>query len=255
MPGKIKIIITSDASQLAAKGAQLFCKTAKESIALQDRFAVAISGGSTPRAMHRRISQEPYLSDISWEKTHIFWVDERMVAVDHPNSNFGTAKKDFLNIIPIPSDQVYPIPVMTRPEEGTASYQATLKTFFHIHNMSSDSPVFDLILLGIGKDGHVASLFPGQPQIKEANRWVLNVRGGQPNVFRITLNYSVLNNARQILFLVSGSGKAAIVKTLLENSQVQLPAVKIRPPNGRVIWLLDQAAASLLSREISVYDL
>ena len=253
MPGKIKIIITSDASQLAAKGAQIFCKTAKETIALQGRFAVAVSGGSTPRAMHRLMSQEPYLSDIPWQKTHIFWVDERMVAFDHPDSNFGTAKKDFLNIIPIPSDHVYPIPVMTRPEEGTALYQAKLKTFFH--DMSSDNPVFDLILLGIGKDGHVASLFPGRPQIKEANRWVLNVKGGQPNVFRLTLNYTVLNNARQILFLVSGSGKAAIVKTLLENSQAQLPAVKIRPPNGRVIWLLDQAAASLLSREIAVYDL
>ncbi len=253
MPGKIKIIITSDASQLAAKGAQIFCKTAKETVALQGRFAVAVSGGSTPRAMHRLMSQKPYLSDIPWQKTHIFWVDERMVAFDHPDSNFGTAKKDFLNIIPIPSDQVYPIPVMTRPEEGTALYQAKLKTFFH--DMSSDNPVFDLILLGIGKDGHVASLFPGRPQIKEANRWVLNVKGGQPNVFRLTLNYTVLNNARQILFLVSGSGKAAIVKTLLENSQAQLPAVKIRPPNGRVIWLLDQAAASLLSREIPVYDL
>ena len=245
MSGKIKIIITSDASQLAAKGAQIFCKTAKETIALHGRFAVAVSGGSTPRAMHRLMSQEPFLSEIPWQKTHIFWVDERMVAFDHPDSNFGTAKKDFLNIIPIPSDQVYPIPVMTRPEEGAALYQAKLKTFFH--DMSSDDPVFDLILLGIGKDGHVASLFPGRPQIKEANRWVLSVKGGQPNVFRLTLNYTVLNNARQILFLVSGSEKAAIVKTLLEKSQAQLPAVKIRPLNGKVTWLLDRAAASLLS--------
>ncbi|TES94634.1 MAG: 6-phosphogluconolactonase [Desulfobacteraceae bacterium] len=242
---RVEKIITADSKQLAAKGAQIFCKTAKETIALQGRFAVAVSGGSTPRAMHRLMSQEPYLSDIPWQKTHIFWVDERMVAFDHPDSNFGTAKKDFLNIIPIPSDQVYPIPVMTRPEKAAALYQAKLKTFFH--DMSSDDPVFDLILLGIGKDGHVASLFPGRPQIKEANRWVLSVKGGQPNIFRLTLNYTVLNNARQILFLVSGSGKAAIVKTLLENSQAQLPAVKIRPPNGRVIWLLDQAAASLLS--------
>lgn len=245
MYGNIKKIVTSDSDNLAKKGSEIFCKTANETICQRDRFAVAISGGSTPRTMHRLLAQEPYLSDIPWQKTHIFWVDERMVAYDHPDSNFGTAKKDFLAKIPIPSDQVYPMPVTLRLEEGADLYQAQLNTFFQ--NTASDFPVFDLILLGIGKDGHIASLFPGQSSSQEPNRRVLSVRGGKPDVFRLTLNYNVLNNAKHILFLVSGSGKASIVKTIFEEGQARLPALRIRPLNGEMTWLLDQEAALLLS--------
>lgn len=248
---RVEKIITADSKQLAAKGAEIVCKTAKETVDRQGHFAVAVSGGSTPRAMHRLMSQEPYLSDIPWQKTHIFWADERMVAFEHPDSNFGTAQKDFLGKIPIPKKQIHPMPAVALPEEGVALYQTELENFFR--DFGVNDPVFDLIILGIGKDGHIASLFPGQPIIEDTNRWVLSVREGQPNILRLTLNYHVLNSAKHILFLVSGSGKAAIVKTLLENSQAQLPAVKIRPPNGRVIWLLDQEAASLLSRDI-IYD-
>jgi len=157
--GKIEIITISDAVRLAEKGAELMHNAAGEAVARKDSFAVAVSGGSTPRAMHRLLSQEPYLSDMPWQKTHFFWVDERMVPFDHPDSNYGAAQKDLMSMIPIPADQVYPMPAMMRPEEGADLYQAKLKTFFQ--DLGSLDPVFDLIILGIGTDGHTASLFPG----------------------------------------------------------------------------------------------
>jgi 6-phosphogluconolactonase len=194
--------------------------------------------------MHRLLAQEPYLVDIPWHKTHVFMVDERMVAFEHPDSNFGTAQKDFLDKIPTPQKQIHPMPATVSPAEGVALYQTELETFFHASALTE--PVFDLIILGIGKDGHIASLFPKQPIIKDTNRWVLSVKGGQPEVWRLTLNYHVLNSARHILFLASGSGKAAIVQALFAGRQVSLPAMKIKPINGKVTWLLDQEAASIL---------
>ncbi len=248
MPENSKIVITSNAERLAEKGAELFCNAAKKAVARRNSFAVAVSGGSTPRAMHRLLSQEPYRSDMPWQRTHMFWVDERMVPFDHPDSNYGAAQKDLMSMIPIPADQVYPMPAMMPPAEGADLYQAKLKTFFQ--DLKSLDPVFDLIILGIGTDGHTASLFPGQPSSDKPDRWVLSVKGGKPYVFRLSLNYAVLNRARHILFLVSGNAKAAVVKNLIEDRDAQLPAAKIRPLNGKMTWLLDQEAASLLSEEI-----
>lgn len=242
--GKIKKIITADAEQLAAKGAEIVRKTAIEAVSLQGYFAVAISGGSTPRAMHRRLAQDPYLTGVPWQKTHVFMVDERMVAFDQPDSNFGAAQKDFLNKVPIPQEQFHPMPVRFPPEEGAAMYQKELETFFH--GSGNPDPRFDLIILGLGVDGHVASLFPGQPVIKGPGRWVLSVKGGYPDVFRLTLNYTVLNSAKHILFLVFGVEKAQILKTLFKDRKASLPAMKIRPTNGHVTWLLDRTAAALL---------
>jgi 6-phosphogluconolactonase len=244
MSDNIQRIIVSNSNQLAEKGAEMFCEIAKKSISDRGRFVVAVSGGSTPRAMHERLSQDPYISDAFWQNTHIFWVDERMVDVDHPDSNFGTARKDLLEKIPIPVNHIYPMPVMTHPEDGAELYQTTLKTFFQ--GIGSDDPVFDLILLGIGKDGHTASLFPEQAFTYPDQSWVISVKGGNPNVFRLTLTYLVLNSARHTLFLVSGKDKALIVQTLLENSTIDLPAKNIKPLNGTLTWLLDQGAASLL---------
>jgi 6-phosphogluconolactonase len=137
------------------------------------------------------------------------------------------------------------MPVATYPEDGAELYQMTLKTFFH--SIDSNDPVFDLILLGIGTDGHTASLFPGQTFTYPDQSWVVSVKGGKPNVFRLTLTYLVLNSARHILFLVSGKDKASILKTLLEDNTVDLPAQNINPLQGTLTWLLDQEAASLLS--------
>ena len=244
MTNKQTTIIESGFTDLANKGAEIFSRAAIESIEKRGRFAVAISGGSTPRVMHGMLAKEPYLSDIPWEKTHIFWVDERCVPENDPASNFGLARKDFLDRVPIPQNQIHPIPVEAYSEEGAGKYQRVLIDFFHLQK--GEFPVFDLIFLGIGTDGHTASLFPGKSALNEMNRWVVAVKGGNPNVNRLTLTLPVINRGKQIVFMISGKKKASVVKNALKGIQSGLPAQLVKPIKGTLIWLLDREAASLL---------
>jgi 6-phosphogluconolactonase len=248
---KPEIVITSDSNELARAAVRIFQKAAKDAITQKDHFAVALSGGSTPRHMNRMLAQEPHCSGIAWDKIQIFWVDERCVSMDDPASNYGVARKDFLDQVPIPIDHVHPMPGEAIPEEGARIYQSELKAFFR--SIDEESPVFDLILLGIGTDGHTASLFPGTPfSVLLSKEWVLAVKGGTPDVYRLTLTYDVLNRAKEICFLVSGEKKAPIVKSIFENEQAGLPAQKIQPLNGRLTWLMDRQAGSLLSPQWGV---
>ena len=244
MTNKQTTIIESGFTDLANKGAEIFSRAAIESIEKRGRFAVAISGGSTPRVMHGMLAKEPYLSDIPWKKTHIFWVDERCVPENDPASNFGLARKDFLDRVPIPQNQIHPIPVESYSEEGAGKYQRVLIDFFHLQK--GEFPVFDLIFLGIGTDGHTASLFPGKSALNEMNRWVVAVKGGNPNVNRLTLTLPVINRGKQIVFMISGKKKASVVKNALKGIQSGLPAQLVKPIKGTLIWLLDREAASLL---------
>ncbi len=246
MAGKIEKIVTPDADKLAAMGASIFFQSAAAAVDHKGHFTVAISGGSTPVAMHRLFTQEPYMTQIPWHRTHLFWVDERLVPFDHPHSNFGTARKDFVDNVPIPPGHVHPMPVTMPPVKGASSYAAELKFFFKRIHLSR--PQFDLITLGIGEDGHIASIFPGHDSTP-ADKWVLSVKGGTPNLYRMTLTFAVLNEAKRILFLASGKKKAKMVKTVFENRQTHLPASHIRPLNGTVTWLLDKDAASLLQEK------
>jgi 6-phosphogluconolactonase len=199
--------------------------------------------------MHKLLAEEPFRSDIPWNKTQIFWVDERCVPVDDPASNFGLARKDFLERAPIPSGQIHPMPGQVAPEEGARKYQGEMEGFFQ--TVQEAFPAFDVIFLGMGEDGHTASLFPDRSSVVGSERWVLVVKGGSPDVYRLTLTYDVLNRAKRIYFLVSGKGKALIVKTVLENKDAGLPAQKIRPVQGELTWLLDREAASLLSGSLN----
>ncbi len=242
-----EIIVVKDSKQLAAKGAKIFCRAARERIKQNGQFAMAVSGGTTPRAMHRLLAQEPYISNVSWQKVHIFWVDERMVAFEDTASNFGAAKNDFLENVPVPSENIHPMPAWASSQEGVQLYRKELNTFFK--PADDTCPVFDLILLGIGTDGHTASLFPKNVSADTKREWVLAVKGGNPDVFRLTLSYHLLNQARQVVFLVSGKEKAPIVKSVLGNAEKQLPAQKIRPQSGTLLWVLDREAAALLPEE------
>ena len=251
MIGNVKndktIIIETNRAQMAKKGAEIFSQAAKKSVETRGRFVVAISGGSTPRNMHRLLGEEPFLSDIPWDKTDIFWVDERCVPADDLHGNFGTAKKDFLERVPIPEEQVHPMPGEGPPEMGALNYQ---QEFLKVFQVGEDEfPVFDLIFLGMGTDGHTASLFPGQGSLDEKERLVVPVKGGNPNVSRLTMTYPVLNSGRQIVFMVSGKEKAEVVKTVLEDKQSRFPAQGIEPANGKLVFLIDREAASLLSGE------
>jgi 6-phosphogluconolactonase len=244
---KQNIIIVSNVADLARRGAEMFSKAAKESVGLRERFTVAISGGSTPRYMHQMLAKEPYLSDIPWAKTHIFWVDERCVPENDPASNFGLARKDFLDQVPIPQNQIHTMPGEVSPEKGAEIYENVLIDFFYLQK--GKSPVFDLIFLGTGKDGHTASLFPGQKALDEMEQLVIPVKGGDPHVNRLTITFNVLNHTKRILFMVSGKNKADIVKTILEFPEARLPAQRIQCTNGTLTWLLDRESASMLSKE------
>ncbi len=241
-----KIIIASDADDLALKGAEFFFKGVDKERDEQGRFSMALSGGTTPRPMYRRFSRPPYATAVFWQNIHVFWVDERLVPHDHPDSNYGAARDDFLKRVPIPSDQLHPMPVDLSPDQGARRYEAALKTFFED---ADGGPLFDLVYLGVGTDGHTASLFPGQNAAEETAAWVLSVIGGHPRLPRLTLTPPVLNRAKRIVFMVSGEDKAPILKTLWESSGASLPALKIRPLKGEVVWLVDGAAASLLPEE------
>ncbi len=241
----MSIITESEGISLARKGAAIFSRIAAESVELRGRFVVAISGGSTPRPMHRTLCEEPHLSTIPWTRTHIFWVDERCVPVDDPVSNYGAARGDFLECVPIPETQAHPMPVDLSPDEGAAAYQKELVCFFQPKDM--EIPVFDLIFLGIGTDGHTASLFPGQNVLNERERLIVSIKGGMPHVGRLTMTFPLINSSREVVFLVSGQDKAMILKALLEGPPGRFPAQMIQPVLGHLTWLLDREAASQLN--------
>ena len=242
--GNADIRIVADPQALAHQGAALFSEAARTNVTQNGRFAVAISGGSTPRAMHRLLAQDPFVSGIPWNDTHIFWIDERIVPQDDDASNYGAARSDFLSRVPLPPSNVFPMPPQEPPAIGAAKYEENLKRFFADQNPTY--PVFDLIFLGMGSDGHVASLFPDQPGKEEQSKWVLAVRGGDPYLDRITLTYPVLNQTKQVVFLVAGRAKAEMVRSVLTEPDLQLPAQKIKPSTNKPLWLLDKEAAHLL---------
>ena len=229
-------------------GADIFKMAAIDYVKKKGRFVVVVSGGSTPRPMHRLLSEEPYFSEIPWDKIDFFWVDERCVPENDPASNFGMAKKDLLNRVPIPVNQIHQMTSYPSPEEGALNYEKKIKEYFRLKE--GEFPVFDLIYLGIGNDGHTASLFSGDKALEETKRLVIAVKGGDPYVSRITMTYPVLNHATQIVFMVSGRGKSDVLKTIFENRKDMLPAQRVQPSQGNITWLLDKEAASLLSGDI-----
>jgi 6-phosphogluconolactonase len=177
---------------------------------------------------------------------HIFWVDERCVPWKDEASNYGAALEDFIGVVPIPESQVYPMPVHMTGHTGAAIYEKTLE--FTFTGKAQNFPVLDFVFLGIGEDGHTASLFPGQTAVEESKKWVLSVKGGHPNVERLTLTLPVINHARKILFMATGKEKATIVNKVAKVHDEQYPASRVCPLRGETLWLLDLDAASLLQK-------
>lgn len=242
-----KIIIADDSYEFARTGADIFISSAEKAVQMNGRFIVAISGGDTPALMHRLLAGDAYRSKVPWADTHIFWVDERCVPVNHPGSNYGRALRDFLEAVPIPSTQVHNTPVDIPVEKGALKYEKELIDFFQLQK--GDVPGFDLIFLGLGSDGHTASLFPGSSSLEEKRRLIIAVKGGDPYVDRLTMTLPVLNNSRKIVFLISGKGKARIVNELLTQGPKGLPVNMVKPVKGESIWVLDREAASLLPKQ------
>jgi 6-phosphogluconolactonase len=242
MPQEIKIVADSAALNRAA--AEEFQNAAESAIADRGRFSVALSGGNTPRSIYSLLAQE-YKTNLPWEKIHIFFGDERSVPPDHPDSNYRMANEALLSRVPIPAENVHRVRAELQPEQAAQNYENQLRDFFH--PAANAWPRFDLIMLGLGEDGHTASLFPESSALEEKSRLVVATWVEEKKTYRITLTYPVLNHAADVEFLVSGAGKAQILRDVLyPRSPTTYPSQHIKPENGRLLWLVDQDAASLL---------
>jgi 6-phosphogluconolactonase len=239
------IHILKDPIEIADYGAELFTSEAQAAIVSRNRFSVALSGGSTPQALYARLASPEFSERIPWKAVHLFWGDERCVPPGHADSNYHMAFESLLTRLPIPAGNIHRIQGELPSPDAAARYEGELRAFF------GKEPDFDLVLLGLGDDGHTASLFPGSPALSESVRWVVDVEHTTPPlplVSRVTLTFGVLNAARRVVFLVSGAGKAKILAQVLRG-RLSLPAARIQPEHGELLWLVDQAAAGGLERE------
>lgn len=232
--------------ELYEQAAALYARVAHEAVATRGRFTVALSGGTTPGGVYRVLAGEQYRTTLPWPSVHLFWGDERCVPPTHPESNYRMAAETLLSRIAIPAENVHRIPVELPPHEAAAAYEQTLRAVFAL--TGSDLPRFDLIFLGLGVDGHTASLFPGTPGVREERRLVVAHYVEKLGAWRITLTPPVLNNAAQVVFLVRGVEKAETLSAVLHGpcDPERWPAQLVRPTQGSVLWLVDRAAAGAL---------
>ncbi|OGW55274.1 MAG: 6-phosphogluconolactonase, partial [Nitrospirae bacterium RBG_19FT_COMBO_55_12] len=222
-----------------------FLALARESIASAEKFTVALSGGSTPRRLFSLLGTDPYQESVDWKRAHVFWADERAVPRDHPESNFKLAFDTFLSAVPIPTANIHRIKGEDGPDKAAKEYEDDLRSFFEIQGL----PMFDLIILGIGEDGHTASLFSGSSALGETTRLALPVYPERSGTSRVTITLPVLNNAAHILFLASGHAKANIVAGVIGEGKTsgQYPAGLVNPAHGSLEWFIDKDAAAKLS--------
>jgi 6-phosphogluconolactonase len=240
-----EIVIVPDAGALARSGAQHFARLAQQAVESRGRFTAALSGGSTPRGLYRLLAGEPYRSEVPWRQVHFFWGDERCVSADDPRSNYRMAEEALLAYVPVPSENVHRVEGELAPQQAARAYGRDLEGFFcgpHVR--------LDLMLLGLGSDGHTASLFPGSAALEETTRLVAAVEAQYEDrpACRITLTLPAINTSRHIVFLVSGSSKADILQKVLSEPGGPLPAQRVHPTAGALTWLIDEAAANRLDR-------
>lgn len=241
--GRRRIEVCASVDMAAVRGAELFLTEARRAVGERGRFSAALSGGTTPAPLFRKIADTAAAWGIDWGKVHIFWVDERCVPPNHPESNYRMAKELLVNRLPAPGAAIHRIPGEVPPEEAADLYEAELSAAF------GGCPAFDLILLGVGADGHTASLFPDfDPAGTVARKAVATYPAGGKHP-RVTLTLQVINNARHVLFFVTGSDKSDIIADILEGKEKnRYPAALVSPPNGTLTWLLDAEAAAGLQR-------
>ncbi len=240
-----ELVILPDPAALAEDAARRFVALARAAIKDGGRFCVALSGGSTPRALHERLARQ-HRDEVDWEKVYVFWGDERFVPPDDPESCFRMARETLLDHVPIPAANIFPLPTVGgTPEAAAKAYAETLVAFF-----GAGTPRFDLIFLGMGPDGHTASLFPGQPEVvAPSGELVVAVHNSpKPPPTRFTCTYRLLNAAANVIFLLAGADKASALYEVLRGPAdiARLPAQGVRPEHGALVWLVDAAAASKL---------
>lgn len=247
MTSSIEIRKLSTPQELFSVAAEEVLQAANDAVADNGRFTIALSGGSTPKSLYNLLATNAK-SALPWDRMFFFWGDERHVPPDDPESNYRMANEAMLSKIPVAPNQIFRIEA-ENPDAAAAAeaYELTLKKFFA--SGAGEVPRFDMILLGMGPDGHTASLFPGTAALQEKSRLVVANWVEKFKAHRITFTFPMLNEARNVMFLVSGSDKADALKNVLEGNAPgeQYPAKLVKPCSGRLIWLLDRAAASTLS--------
>ncbi|MFA6054543.1 MAG: 6-phosphogluconolactonase [Thermodesulfovibrionales bacterium] len=241
----MKAYILPDLEAISHKAAEIFLHLSKQYISSAGRFVVALSGGTTPKRFYTLLGSDPLRHLIDWSRVHFFWVDERCVPKEDKESNYKLAFDALLSKVPVRTSNIHRIKGEDGPDEAASEYERDMPAFFG----TSGLPVFDMIVLGMGKDGHTASLFPGSKSLEEKTRLVVPVYMKKPKSNRVTLTLPVLNNADQIIFLAAGKSKAHIVRSVLagDKERKQYPAGLINPANDKIWWLIDREAAGIVT--------
>lgn len=241
---KAEIRVLADIDEVSRAAADEFSRLARQAVATKGRFAVALSGGSTPRSAYAILAdKDKPASSLPWQRIHVFFGDERNVPPDDPESNYGMVRDTLLRHVLIPPENVHRIHGELEAATAADQYEEDLRRHFQLQR--GQLPLFDLVMLGMGDDGHTASLFPATSAVVESSRLVTTNWVEQLRQYRLTLTFPVLNNACEIMFLVAGSAKARVIGDLFKGDarSSQYPVHKVRPAHGRVLWLLDRAAA------------
>ena len=247
MEGGPDLRVLASPEAVAAAAAQEVATLARAAMAARGRFVLALSGGATPRRLYQRLAEPAARAAIDWQRVELFWGDERMVPPDHPDSNYGMARAALLSAVGVPAGHVHRIRGEADPAQAARAYQAEIARTLGVAE-DGPPPVFDLVLLGMGPDGHTASLFPGGEALAETRRWVV-VSAGPTAGARVTLTLPLMNRARHLRVLVTGSDKAATLAVALEGPPASppLPVQLLAPAAGRLAWLVDEAAAAGLA--------
>lgn len=241
----MQIHIDKNIDELAEHVARWIVVLAKETLQKSDRFTIALSGGSTPLKLHKLLAASPHKEEIDWSKVHVFWGDERAVPFEDSRNNAKMAYNTLLNFVDVPAEQIHVMRTDIDPVESAIEYEKMLHRYF-----DGTPHSFDLVLLGMGDDGHTLSLFPGTPIVHEQTKWADAFFLAAQDMYRITITAPITNKAAHVAFMAAGNGKAQTLKAVLEGPKKPdlYPSQQINPVNGELHWFIDEAAAAALTR-------
>lgn len=246
----VEIQVQADLDELSRAAASELLRQAQRAVQARGQFSMALSGGSTARSLYSLLADDSsFRAEVPWEKTHFFWGDERHVPPEHPESNYRMAQETLLSKVPVPPENIHRIKAENpNAQRAAEEYEETLRTFFRLR--AGEFPRFDLVLLGMGGDGHTASLFPGTDALRERKHPVVANWVEKFHTHRVTMTLPALNRAAMVLFLVSGEEKAETLRGVLENrtGKDPFPSQLIRPTDGRLLWLVDREAGRFLEK-------
>lgn len=241
--GHGQLVVCGGYDELCRKTAAVFVAASEQAVRERGRFMVVLAGGKTPAGVYRLLAGE-MRNAVPWDKSYVFWSDERCVPPDNPESNYGMAERELLRHVPVPPEHVFRMKGELEPQRAAEEYERALREIFQL--APGEAPRFDLLLLGMGEEGHTASLFPGSEALDEARRLVVAPYVPKVKMYRITLTLPVLNSARAVVMLVAGQNKAATLGKVFLGPAEQLPVQRVRPAGGSLTWIVDEEAARQL---------